>query len=596
MIPQGLEPAMDSLLAPVRGIERLVAPIGGENPSGVPVLNSLAYDQIKRAITAAEKSGADARKTMATVVEQASEILASQSKDINIAVWLAAALAWTRGLDGAIEGLTVLTRLVDEFWNTIYPVIEDGDEGFRQGPIEQICSVLVRPTLAVPVAREYSVQDYMSSRGGGPPSAEDVDRAIQAGEGASYESIIGVIERCRSQLSALQEVCNKRFTSYDCKPDFTRLFAHFDRIAGVFEAILASMPDTVADLPKPPAPASLPPAVPPSGIATIKRGTSVDGKSDLDAAPADSANPPLARQEPAKLVLDAAAALFAADHTDPVPYLLTRGIRFGRLMAAEAPLSPELLEAPSLELRTSLRRAVLSQDWNEVLRCSEEGTRSQCGSSWLDLQFRADQACRELGLGRPSAAIRGALVGYLRAVPELMEAMLVDGTPACSAETVHWLRTEVLPDPKMVQAESLLATQKLLDAPEAPPEADSRDPFEEAVDAFGAGHFSLAVRILDDARKTEMSGRGRLQRRIQQAQIAMKAGRYRFALPILREVSRTIEQMRLDTWESGEWVGHPLAMLCTCLDQLKEDRVERQRVYEQLCAVDPDRALELDSV
>ena len=65
-----------------------------------------------------------------TVLGAGVEILSSQGKDLEVASWVTEALVRVEGFAGLLFGLTLSKRLVEEFWDTIFPLPdEDGFEG-----------------------------------------------------------------------------------------------------------------------------------------------------------------------------------------------------------------------------------------------------------------------------------------------------------------------------------------------------------------------------------------------------------------------------------------------------------------------------------
>ena len=65
------------------------------------------------------------------------------------------------------------------------------------------------------------------------------------------------------------------------------------------------------------------------------------------------------------------------------------------------------------------------------------------------------------------------------------------------------------------------------------------------------------------------------------------------AYPILQELAREIESRRLEDWESSELVAQPLVLLFHCIDRLKLDAADKQKIYGQICRLDPVQAARL---
>ncbi len=123
-------------------IEAALAPVPGDHPAGSDQRYGQIYDEIK-----------DARKEVITydpegkpVVEKKAEwnkvlslsldALTQKSKDLQIAAWLAEALLITESIEGLNAGLKMINGLLEQYWDTLYPAIEDDDLEFRAAPLE----------------------------------------------------------------------------------------------------------------------------------------------------------------------------------------------------------------------------------------------------------------------------------------------------------------------------------------------------------------------------------------------------------------------------------------------------------------------------
>jgi len=70
----------------------------------------------------------------------ASEALATKSKDLQIAVWLIEALIKSEHFTGLRAGLDLISGLIGNFWDGLYPEIEDGDLELRAAPLDWLGS------------------------------------------------------------------------------------------------------------------------------------------------------------------------------------------------------------------------------------------------------------------------------------------------------------------------------------------------------------------------------------------------------------------------------------------------------------------------
>jgi type VI secretion system protein ImpA len=586
---------LENLAEPLLNWDRLLAPIPGDNPSGPLLRYDSAYDEIREAIKPLDTAplGVWQRDQKppdyASVIKMAGDFIATKSKDLDVAGWLTEALTRKHQLAGMCEGLLLFRKLLEDFWDSVYPALDPEDgEAFRAKPIKHLNRMFVAVFLQLPIAADgRTLREYNSSRSDGDPPVEEVDRSIQGTSAGFYEALVDQIAQTRQAVTLLQKICDEKFQTGD-RPYLEKLCEQLDGLKNTAASLLRRKPA--------PAPAQVAKPAPPPPAAPAPSGPA------LGETPASSTTPaPAPWQTPAPppspvTVHEMAAAMRREDSANPVPYMLVRSWAFGPLLARGTPVSEDLLEPPPTELRTALRRAALGSSWQEVLNCTERGMELPCGACWLDLQFYSQRACTELQHEGAANAIRGMLAGYLRALPDLEGLVMLDGSPVANPETAQWIRSAVLVDPQQVRKQSLEQVASFdFDKQAEIFEGAPPDAYEVASSELQAGRFNEAFRVLSEALAKETTGRGRMQRKLQLAKIAMEAGEHRIAHPLLREIHQMIETRRLEGWESAELIAPPLAMLYHCLNTLGENGELKQHVYEQLCAVDPLKALEIAS-
>lgn len=119
-------------------INSLVTAIPGENPSGALLRYERIYDDIRDARREDDDSVSYGiwqydlkRSDWGRVESLCSEALANQSKDLQIAGWLSEAWTVMGGVDGLTHGLILIKELTNNFWDSIYPVIESNNTEYR---------------------------------------------------------------------------------------------------------------------------------------------------------------------------------------------------------------------------------------------------------------------------------------------------------------------------------------------------------------------------------------------------------------------------------------------------------------------------------
>src|SRR5262249_61907787 len=170
-------------------IASLLAPISAEHPAGESLLYDAVYDQLKDAARGGGRSQLDADEAAAPdwkgLLQLASSTLATRSKDLQIAAWLTEALTRTHGFPGLRDGLRTLRGLLETFWDTLHPQIEDGDLEFRAGRLSYLnesSAGAARESLAAAIEtlplphpagggadRHARLRERREGREGGPP-------------------------------------------------------------------------------------------------------------------------------------------------------------------------------------------------------------------------------------------------------------------------------------------------------------------------------------------------------------------------------------------------------------------------------------------
>src|SRR5437763_5740391 len=138
----------------------LLLPTPGDNPSGDNLYSSPLFEQVREARREddAGPQGAWEHAVKAAdyglVIKLTEEALTKKTKDLFLAAWLTEALLNRNGFAGLKDGLDLIRGLLEKFWDTIYPALEDGDAEFRATPLDWLGNYLEpskgsSPALAV---------------------------------------------------------------------------------------------------------------------------------------------------------------------------------------------------------------------------------------------------------------------------------------------------------------------------------------------------------------------------------------------------------------------------------------------------------------
>ena len=144
--------------------EGLLNPIAGDSPSGQDLHYDSVYDKISEARRAEEElqlseeasksdvwTRAIKKADYLQVIKLSTEALSKRTKDLQIAAWLTEAMLAQEKITGLTQGLELVRGLMERFWDTLYPGIEDGDLEMRAAPINWIATRLDIPIRRVPL-------------------------------------------------------------------------------------------------------------------------------------------------------------------------------------------------------------------------------------------------------------------------------------------------------------------------------------------------------------------------------------------------------------------------------------------------------------
>jgi len=467
----------------------LLKPISGGNPSGA----NLRYDPITDKIKESRREDLDvpqgqwktAVKTAdhREVIKLCGDALAKKGKDLQIAVWLVDAHLRREGFATLAPSFLFLRELLERFWDTLYPEIEDDDLELRAAPLEWLGTKLEEPLRLVPFTSDkLSFSAYQESRmvgyeadantgekedvrnqriGEGKLTAEQFDEAVDATPVASLQATIEQLKNAMEELQQLSDYCDLQFG--DVSPSFLKTRDAIEQISDAIKNQLRrrGVAESTEDEPEPepeeesyqePEPE---PVVEAEAIAAVSVDDwssvepdepsgpgSVDFTGDLSEDPEDFG---------ARLAALCREYRRLRPH-DTIPYLVMRAFRWGQLFNDYPNIDKDMIEEPPGDLRRRLRKSAAADDWDTVVDLTEEAMEHPYSRNWLDLQRYAVQGLSIAGRGNAAVSVRVLFRWVLEEFPDLRALTLPDDTPAANEETKEWIRTFVIPEKVPVTA------------------------------------------------------------------------------------------------------------------------------------------------
>jgi type VI secretion system protein ImpA len=598
--------------------DNLLNPIAGDSPCGKNLRYSPLYDKVREArrqeedLPQGDWSYEIKKADWPLVFKLTTDALANETKDLQLAAWLTEAQLHREHIDGLRQSLDLLQSLMQNFWDHLYPEIEDGDLALRAAPLAWIATRLPEAVRRLPLTKnKLDWFKFQQSRSVGYEAdckdneartaarlaaiqeqkctAEAFDEAARATGNSFYQKLSADLIAAVGSLRALTEFTDEKFGPE--APNFAGL-----------RSALEDLQDAVKHFYRPPTQEQERPQAPESEHDEPVEPR--ESESPSVAIPKSQGTEPVDRDDAMRRLATMAHFLRRENRRNPVPYLLLRAMRWGELREAGSSLNLSLLEAPPSEKRTELKRSAMEGQWDEVLETAESVLELPCARGWLDLQRYAVRACESLGsdLDAPAAAIRSELKALLMDYPDLLNASLLDDTPAANPETQIWLRESILPPPPPpaepnvaeMHAGNLSDRENTKTDLEKSTNGDkTNDVIESATKLARAGHVQEAIAILARGLGLERSGRGRFRHQVHLASLFVASKHEAIAYPILLELTEEIERRNLEQWEDPELLVQPVVLLYRCAVKLGRSDAEREKFYQKLCRLDPTQALTL---
>ncbi|MDR1311301.1 MAG: TssA family type VI secretion system protein [Burkholderiaceae bacterium] len=366
-------------------------------PAGWAVREDQRFDDMQREIdTLTAISITPRRPDWNKVVNLADEILRTKGKDILVAAWMGAGLIQQNGVEGVGMGAEVLADLCEYYWDTMFPPIKRLRARFSAITWwqEQVDAWL---SANEQIELQREVHDTLLQR------VECLDKALEEKDTEGNLRLWGLLNRLR-QLPLLPDPQENAAPS----PDALQ--------ADAPSSSEAAATDTASHPEKPVADVSLP---------------ILDTTQSLSQIVVSSA----------RLCLDAADAILAADTSDALSYTLRRVAIWGHLLRSPSSEGGRtLLPPPPGHILPGLSNLFGTGNFIKVVQTAESQVSTYL--YWLDLSAFTARALTSLGESHAMAllSLEGQVSALLRKLPGVSGMAFDDGTPFANTETQNWLR------------------------------------------------------------------------------------------------------------------------------------------------------------
>lgn len=311
-------------------IDALLEPISAESPCGEDMSFSIEFDAIQEArrsddATLDQGEWVTDIKTAdwPAVVDRCSELLATRSKDLRLAVWMAEACVHTDGFAGMAAGYRLVAELCERFWDDLHPVIEDIEEQeLRVGNLRWLLAqsaswIRAIPLTDAPEGHFTAIDLEMAARGHGGDESSDypdqtrVDVARSNTPFDFYQRLAEEVPQAKAMLKHFESVLDTRLGMDG--PSFSATRDALEEVSGVALRLVEAA------------------GVSSAGTAAAD-GDSAKTAAEGAPAAAAHANGEITTRREALLQLKRVAEFFRrTEPHSPVAYLAERAARWGNM-------------------------------------------------------------------------------------------------------------------------------------------------------------------------------------------------------------------------------------------------------------------------
>ncbi len=321
--------------------QELLTPISTARPSGESLRYAGDYDRIREArreddpnLPQGEWISALKRAEWPEVEKLCLEALTQRSKDLQIAIWLLEAELHLHAYQGLRDGLLIVLALCENFWDTLWPELEENDAELRVSPLIWMNEKLSVPlTLKLPLTapsdpdlRVYNYFDLQQALKleANPELKDQIDvtyarfmRSADTTPQSFFQVTEAVLDEALSALNNLNQFLNERCGRQ--APSLNRFSETLRHIHRSVNNLLKEKPVTDETAP---------------GASSGNRDNPETDGETLDEA--STGNGVIrSRAEAYRQLSEAADYLMRTEPHSPTPYLVKRAVSWGRLSLGE---------------------------------------------------------------------------------------------------------------------------------------------------------------------------------------------------------------------------------------------------------------------
>ena len=548
------------------------APISDAQPAGTNASADPQYADLREEV-AKRDSPTGGQIQWRKVIDNATEVLQNRSKDLLVASYMAFGLYTSRGLDGLVTGVAVVSVIIEDYWPNAFP--EQKRMRGRVNALEWLVKSCENVLPNIPVtAQDRKVLN-------------DLDFAAKHLSRVAREKFADNCPAMRPLTEGVQRLMMNLPAEAPAEP-----------VAPPPQS--ATPEQSVAPAPVAAPVAAPPPPPPPAPVAVATPVAVVAMPSVAASAPADASQVVDFLAGLGASMFDAAGTLRNADATNPLSYRMARlGMYMHLTQPPSANAGKTSIPAPREAFRTQLATIANNRVWAALLEESESALRG--ARFWLDLHRYSAMALAGLGDAHKSALaeLLRETAQVLRRMPELADLAFNDGTPFASGDTKSWIASEVLAGGGAGPSTGAGAPQVVVVQSAGGGGAGGGEDaavIDEARALAKQGKLADAMALLHGRLMASATASARFRVRVGIGQVCLAASQPAMARAVFEATEADVQRHGLEEWDpalaatSSEGLYTALRRLAQAGKPMPPEAV---LLYDRVCRLDPAAALRL---
>ena len=523
-------------------------PISEDSPSGKDVRYEPDFEALSAEISKLSTPSATSAIDWKQVISLSSVILEKQSKHLQAACYLCYALIRTENMDGLLQGVHILKDLLENFWETMYPVKKrmKGRRGIILWWDEKVSDFVSNadPVIWEKERRDQLINDFNVIDRFLAENMEDspllrplVNKIKSLVEEKPAEPEDVPEETVEEQLPAEPQEPGEQRENQDHKP------APMAKETAKPRKIVSqqSFSDTEID-----------------PFSMVKQGLDFLGKS--------------------------VSGLMRQDTFNPLPYRLNRISAWSLIDAPPTATGGKtMLPPPDDNVISSINALYDAGKWQDLADMCESRVRQYL--FWLDLSRYVAESMEETGHHNISEIIGRETYMFVNMVPGIEKLSFSDGTPFADEDTKQWLKEIGGGEPGVRSDSASLQTDSIMSV--------ISERMNNAQQMVKEKKIDSALDLFAKPMLCSFSQREQFLWKLGLCRLLIKSKQIKIAASYIDDILKNIEEYKLEIWEPGTAV-EAFSLALSGLRLLKKDRNEEliESIINKIAMLDPVKAME----